>query len=720
TTVDSVHAITLSFAMTAITKVLIANRGEIACRVITTCHRMGIATVAVFSDSDANGRFVKMADQACHLGGSLASESYLRGDKIIEVAKLTGANAIHPGYGFLSENAEFAEKVTQAGIIFIGPTPESIRILGDKISAKRYLAEHAPKVPVIPGYNGDDQSVETLKKAALGIEFPVLLKASAGGGGKGMRTVYKAENLQSEIEAAKGESLRAFGSEQLLIEKYFTSVRHVEVQIFGDQYGNIYHINERDCSIQRRHQKIVEETPCPQMTEELRYSMTAAALEIGRKLAYVGAGTVEFILDAKTNKFYFLEVNTRLQVEHGITEAISGLDLVELQILVAQGENLRKVPGINQLQFQGHAIECRICAEDPGNDFAPVTGKILKWRQIDHARQLPGVRYDTGFEDGSEITIYYDSMIAKLIVHAPTRKQAITTMALVLSQTVILGIVTNQKFLLNIMKNQRFQSGVYDTGFIGLEIDNLVPALTNVEEDRLALVGFMFDWAMRNAQRSALRNIPGGWRNNSRTKFPQKLIVEDQDVLELEYEHQLQGSNQHKFVFGVSRGEEKQESNREAILQSVSLDQGQLQAPGQHMVTGVLTCTIGKVLRACQHGLREQFFVADSPSGINDRTMYVHTASYGSQVKVVKQDRLKSANQEDDSDNVSPYTSPMPCRILKVLAPTGTKVKKNDPILTVESMKTEVKLLSRHDGLVTIKVEEGQMVDARVVLCLVE
>ncbi|CAO3668933.1 unnamed protein product [Umbelopsis vinacea] len=698
--------------MTVITKVLIANRGEIACRVITTCHRMGISTVAVFSDSDANAQFVKLADQACHLGGSLASESYLRGDKIIEIAKLTGANAIHPGYGFLSENAEFAEKVAQAGIIFIGPTPESIRILGDKISAKRFLKEHAPKVPVIPGYNGDDQSLETLTKAALGIEFPVLLKASAGGGGKGMRTVYDASNLKSEIEAAKGESLRAFGSDQLLIEKYFTSVRHVEVQIFGDQYGNIYHINERDCSIQRRHQKIVEETPCPQMSEELRYSMTAAALEIGRKLSYVGAGTVEFILDANTQKFYFLEVNTRLQVEHAITEAISGLDLVELQILVAQGENLRKVPSINQLQFQGHAIECRICAEDPSNDFSPVTGKILKWRQIDHTRQLAGVRYDTGIEDGSEITIYYDSMIAKLIVHAPTRKQAITTMALVLAQTVILGIVTNQKFLLNVMRNPRFQSGVYDTGFIAEEIDSLKPTLSGVEESRFAVVGFMFDWAMRNAQRHALRNISAGWRNNSQKTFTQKLIVEDQDVLDLEYEHQNLSSGQHGFTFGVTKGEKKQATTRQAVLNEVKLNETHLQQAGQHLVTGLVVCTID--------GLREQFFVADSASGINDRTMYVHTASYGSQIKVVKQDRLKSASEEDDNDHVSPYTSPMPCRILKILAPTGTKVKKNDPILTVESMKTEVKLLSRHDGVVTVKVEEGQMVDARVVLCQVE
>ncbi|CAO3695618.1 unnamed protein product [Umbelopsis ramanniana] len=698
--------------MTAITKVLIANCGEIACRVITTCHRMGISTVAVFSDSDANARFVKMADQACHLGGSLASESYLRGDKIIEIAKATGANAIHPGYGFLSENAEFAEQVAKAGIIFIGPTPESIRILGDKISAKRFLTEHAPKVPVIPGYNGDDQSLDTLTKAALGIEFPVLLKASAGGGGKGMRTVYNADNLKSEIEAAKGESLRAFGSEQLLIEKYFTSVRHVEVQIFGDQYGNIYHINERDCSIQRRHQKIVEETPCPEMSEELRYSMTAAALEIGRKLGYVGAGTVEFILDAKSQKFYFLEVNTRLQVEHAITEAISGLDLVELQILVAQGENLRKVPSINQLQFQGHAIECRICAEDPGNDFAPVTGKILKWRQIDHTRQLAGVRYDTGIEDGSEISIYYDSMIAKLIVHAPTRKQAITTMALVLAQTVILGIVTNQKFLLNVMRNPRFQSGVYDTGFIGAEIDNLKPALSDVEESRLAIVGFMFDWAMRNAQRQALRNISSGWKNNSVKKNIQKLIVEDSDVLELEYEHHHHGASEPQFVFGFTKGEKKQKTDRKAVLNDIKLNQAQLQLPGQHLVTGLLVCTID--------GLREQFYVADSPSGINDRIMYVHTASYGSQVKVVKQDRLKSASQEDETDNLSAYTSPMPCRILKILAPTGTKVKKNDPILTVESMKTEVKLISRHDGVVTVKVEEGQMVDARVLLCQVE
>ncbi|KAJ3414011.1 hypothetical protein HDV05_007218 [Chytridiales sp. JEL 0842] len=325
----------------AIRKILVANRGEIACRVIRTCARLGIRTVAVFSDADTNSPHVRLADEAVHIGGSSAAESYLRGEIIIEAALKTNADACHPGYGFLSENPEFATKCAKSGIIFIGPKPESILAIGDKISSKRLLAAKAPSVPLLPGYNGDDQNLSVLISEAKRIGFPLLIKASAGGGGKGMRIVRTAENLEEEIKAAQGEALRSFGDSRLLIERYVESARHIEIQIFGDIHGNLIHLFERECSVQRRHQKIIEEAPSPFLTPELRSRMTASAVQIGKLISYVGAGTVEFIVDGIQGNYFFLEVNTRLQVEHPVTEEITGLDLVELQIMVANGRSLK-------------------------------------------------------------------------------------------------------------------------------------------------------------------------------------------------------------------------------------------------------------------------------------------------------------------------------------------------------------------------------------------
>ncbi|KAJ3277702.1 hypothetical protein HK104_003045, partial [Borealophlyctis nickersoniae] len=353
-----------------INKILIASRGEIACRVINTCKRLGIQTVAVYSDADQNALHVKRADEAVQIGASPATESYLRADKIVSAALRTGCDAIHPGYGFLSENTEFARAVAEAGIIFIGPKPESILCIGDKSAAKQLLRAKAPSVSLIPGYSGDDQSTDTLIREAVKIGFPVLLKASAGGGGKGMRIVHEESKLHEEIQAARGESFRSFKDSKLLVERYIQHGRHIEVQIFGDQYGDVIHLFERECSVQRRHQKIIEETPSPLMDDALRAKMTGDAVTIGKLIRYEGAGTVEFIVDAQTKQYYFLEVNTRLQVEHPITEAVTGLDLVELQILVASGVRLQDTNAKN-VTMRGHAIECRLCAEDPANDFMP-------------------------------------------------------------------------------------------------------------------------------------------------------------------------------------------------------------------------------------------------------------------------------------------------------------------------------------------------------------
>ncbi|CAO3591680.1 unnamed protein product [Absidia cylindrospora] len=703
---------------TPIYKVLIANCGEIACRVIRTCRHLGIATVAVYSDSDENAPFVQLADEAYHIGPSVAAELYLVGDKLIDVAKRSGADALHPGYGFLSENADFAEQVGKAGINFIGPSPDSIRAIGDKVFIKNY----ASTIPLIPGYNGEDQSVERLEQEAKRIEFPVLLKASAGGGGKGMRAVYETSKLREEIEAAKGESLRSFGSDKLLIEKYFTSIRHVEIQIFGDKYGNVYHINERDCSIQRRHQKVVEETPSPAVDGPLREAITSAAVELGRKLGYVGAGTAEFILDEKSKRFYFLELNTRLQVEHPITEAISGLDLVELQLLVAQGTNLKTLGVLDNIPFQGHAIEVRLCAEDPDHDFGPRTGVIQKWSPANAAKDLPGVRYDTGIEDGSEISVFYDSMVAKVIVHAPTRAEAVRRMAMTLARTVILGVTTNQKFLISIMNNPRFQSGTFDTNFIALENDRLFQKTTSTALVQNSVVAAtLFDWCIRKNQQIHLRNIAPNWRNVPwRQPSVRYLINQDQDqpvAITYAYQGNENRDHRHTFQCGVhlpSSGHEEKapELSLSAVLYDTDFGK---ETPGPRGVHG------GKgLLRATIDGCQQYFYVAQQVHDVNEKSIFVHDFIQGHQIELLKVDRLKSTAAAGEDDRVTPYTSSMPCRILKILAPSGTTVKKNDPLLSIESMKTEVKLLSRHEGVVTMRVEENQLVDARVLLCQVD
>ncbi|KAI9007474.1 carbamoyl-phosphate synthase L chain, ATP binding domain-containing protein [Phycomyces nitens] len=698
--------------MVTIYKILIANRGEIACRIIRTCNRLGISTVAVYSDSDENAPFVKMADEAHYIGDSVAAQSYLNGQRIIHTALISGSNAIHPGYGFLSENADFADQVTQAGLIFIGPKADSIRTIGDKSAAKEFITRYAIDIPLIPGYHDEDQTMERLENEAKKIEFPVLLKASAGGGGKGMRAVYNTEKLQEEIEAAKGESLRSFGCDKLLIEKYFESVRHVEVQIFGDQYGNVYHINERDCSIQRRHQKIIEETPSPAVDKVLRKSMTSAAVELGRQLGYEGAGTVEFILDESTKKFYFLELNTRLQVEHPITEAISGLDLVEIQIMVAQGANLKTLGILDNIKFNGHAIECRLCAEDPDTDFGPRTGVIRKWSTVDAARRLPGVRYDTGVEDGSSISIFYDSMIAKIIVHAPTRTEAIQSMITTLSRTVVLGVTTNQKFLLSIMNNALFQGGIFDTKFISNEANALFPPLSNTFYPS-AVAALMYDWVCRKEEKSILRNIPPRWRNVQVKKPHMMFMVNNQQEAKIEYDYLGEQEKRHRFQCNVSLTKDTTEPQMlDVVLFETDMEK---EIPGPSGIQG----TKGLV-RLAINGVQKYFYVATEVRDVNERSIFIHDFSEGHQTELVKVDRLKSAVSATEDDKVTPYTSSMPCRILKILAPTGTLVQKNVPLLSVESMKTEIKILSRHVGKVTMRVEENQLVDARVLLCHID
>jgi 3-methylcrotonyl-CoA carboxylase alpha subunit len=452
-----------------IASLLIANRGEIACRVIRTARQLGIRTVAVYSDADAKALHVRMADEAVHIGPSPARESYLVGEKIIEAAKATKAEAIHPGYGFLSENADFAEAVIKAGLIWVGPKPASIRAMGLKDAAKKLMAEAG--VPVTPGYLGEDQQPKQLKKEADAIGYPVLIKAVAGGGGKGMRRVDAAKDFDDALESAKREAASAFGDDRVLIEKYILSPRHIEVQVFGDSHGNVVHLFERDCSLQRRHQKVIEEAPAPGMDEATREAVCHAAVLAAKAVNYEGAGTVEFIADAseglRSDRIWFMEMNTRLQVEHPVTEEITGQDLVEWQLRVASGEKLPKKQ--SELSITGHAIEARLYAEDPAKGFLPSVGRL------EHFDLGEEGRIETGVQEGDAISPFYDPMIAKLIATGENRDAAISGLAAILDGVEVWPVRTNAGFLFNALLYPGFGTAKIDTAFIERNLDDLVP-----------------------------------------------------------------------------------------------------------------------------------------------------------------------------------------------------------------------------------------------------
>ena len=451
-------------------KILIANRGEIARRIIRTAKRMGIATVAVYSDADAKALHVRDADEAVHIGASPATESYLRIDKIIAAAKQTGADAIHPGYGFLSENADLPEACVKAGITFIGPRAEAMRALGGKAAAKEIAIKAG--VPVVPGYQGRAQDFATLTKESKRIGYPVMIKAVAGGGGRGMRLVEKDADFSELLDSAKREAQSAFGNPDVLIEKVVVAPRHIEVQVFGDTKGNVVHLFERDCTLHRRNQKVIEEAPAPGMSEALREKMCAAAVKLAKSVNYEGAGTVEFLVEggklAADAPWYFIEMNTRLQVEHPVTEEITGLDLVEWQLRVAAGEKLPLTQ--SAIKMSGHAIEVRLCAEDPAKGFMPSVGRIHRFETPSTIERL---RVETGVEHESEVSPYYDSMVAKLIVHRPTRSAALNELAVATRKTAVVGLKTNQPFLANLLLDARVQAGTMDTGLIGRDLASL-------------------------------------------------------------------------------------------------------------------------------------------------------------------------------------------------------------------------------------------------------
>lgn len=652
--------------MKTIKKILVANRGEIAIRVFRTASEMGIKTVAVFSDADKNSLFVKKADEAICIGGTHASESYLVQDKIIAAAKQTGADAVHPGYGFLSENASFSKRCKEEGIIFIGPSAESIQQLGSKIGAKELMKKAG--VPVVPGYNGDDQSISTLKKEAKKIGYPVLIKASAGGGGKGMRIVNKEEELEGAVDAAKREAEKSFGDGSLLFEKYFASAKHIEFQIFGDTHGNFTHFFERECSLQRRYQKVIEESPSPSLNDELRNKMGEAAVAAARAVNYTGAGTVEFLFSPADNSFYFLEVNTRLQVEHPVTEETTGLDLVRLQIEVAQGEKL-KVNSENTKQF-GHSIECRICAEDPESNFFPATGEILFWNEP----ALKGLRYDTGVESGSEVSTFYDSMIAKLIATGANRTEAIQRTLNALDKLSILGITTNKDFLKELLLHPEYVNGSFDTKLIERDFSSYknVPDENTLNE--ISIAALLYGWNERKSIEKTSSSL-NGWRN----------VFYQPQIFELEFSNQkvqLQYHYKQNGKFEIKSGDK----NYSAELISVSESQITLRTEN-HLQT---------------------FFIAT-----NSENVFVQHPSKGT-FKLKEVPRFTEPGSELAKGG---YIAPMPGEIVKVLVKAGDKIQSGKGLLVMSSMKMETTIEAHSDGEVEeVFVAEKNFVEAGAVL----
>ncbi len=496
----------------AFSKVLVANRGEIAVRVMQTAKAMGYATVAVYSDADQHARHVQLADEAVYIGASKVSESYLSIPNIIEACKKTGADAVHPGYGFLSENTEFAAACIQNGIHFIGPSAASIELMGSKRLSK--IAMIKAGVPCVPGYEGDQQDIDYLAEQAEKIGYPLMVKASAGGGGRGMRLVQQSSELLESLNTARSEAENAFGSGELILEKAVIAPRHVEIQVFGDQHGNHVYLFERDCSIQRRHQKVVEEAPCPVMTPELRQKMGEAAVAAAKSCDYMGAGTVEFLLD-QSGEFYFLEMNTRLQVEHPVTEMVTGLDLVEWQLRVANGEVLPLKQ--SELTLTGHSIEVRLYAEDPRQDFLPQTGQVLKWQPAN----LPNVRIDHGLMPEGEISPFYDPMVAKVIAYGKTREDAIRLLARAVDDCVLLGVNSNKQFLVNLLRHPIIVAGDTNTAFI----QQYFQADSSLHQQSLDLEGLAVTAAILT-QASGQTN----WNTGLSPSLPLKLKVDDQKI----------------------------------------------------------------------------------------------------------------------------------------------------------------------------------------------
>ncbi|WP_349605209.1 MULTISPECIES: acetyl/propionyl/methylcrotonyl-CoA carboxylase subunit alpha [Cupriavidus] len=647
-------------------KILIANRGEIACRVAATCRRLGIRTVAVYSDADADARHVAFCDEAVHIGGAAARDSYLRADHIIEMAKETGAQAIHPGYGFLSENEAFAEACAAAGLVFIGPPASAINAMGSKSAAKQLMEKAS--VPLVPGYHGEDQDPALLRRESDRIGYPVLLKASAGGGGKGMRVVESGDGFEAALASVKREASASFGDDKVLVEKYLTRPRHIEIQVFADTHGNCVYLFERDCSVQRRHQKVLEEAPAPGMTEARRRAMGEAAVAAAKAVGYVGAGTVEFIAN-QDGSFYFMEMNTRLQVEHPVTEMITGQDLVEWQLRVAAGEPLPLTQ--EQLRIDGHALEARIYAENPDKQFLPSTG-TLRFLRTPPAVQFmrggdthgpAGIRIDAGVREGDTISPFYDPMIAKLIVWGKDRDEALARMRQALASYHVVGLSTNVAFLQRLVSSQAFRTADLDTGLIERNEKVLFPAPAPVGMEIIALaVAALMDRENRERRIDAAdQHSPwthgGAWR--------------------------LNGGATRQLRFGYG----------EQVL-DVTLH------INEHRSTLIYADQAAPFACTCQAGdIRVDLGTRRAHGQVHVDGEAFHVFNAGRHVSLTWLDPLAHAGEAESEGGK--LTAPMPGKVIAVMVEAGSTVTRGAPLLVMEAMKMEHTISAPADGVVS-------------------
>ncbi|XP_013167209.1 PREDICTED: biotin carboxylase 1 [Papilio xuthus] len=662
-----------------IDKVLIANRGEIACRVMRTAKKLGIRTVAVYSDADKHAMHVEMADEAYHIGPAPSAQSYLNANKILEVAKKSNSQAIHPGYGFLSENVEFCEKCADEGVIFIGPPPSAIRDMGIKSTSKTIMSSAG--VPIVKGYHGEDQSVERLLAEANKIGFPLMIKAVRGGGGKGMRIAMTEDEFLSQLESAKRESLKSFGDESMLLEQYITDPRHVEVQVFADMYGNAVHLFERDCSVQRRHQKIIEEAPAPGLSEETRQALGSAAVRAAKAVGYVGAGTVEFILHRATHDFHFMEMNTRLQVEHPITEMITGTDLVEWQLRIAAGEPLPVKQ--EDIVRRGWAVECRIYAEEPAAGFLPRAGTLHRLTQ---PTPEEFVRVETGVREGQEVSVHYDPMIAKLVVWGKDRNQALAKTRRKLSEYKVAGLETNVNFLLRLAGASAFVSGDVHTAFIPQHERELFAntgehAVLSEHRAIQAALGYIIQSQLSSTANDTWKGISvssNAWRPNYQLRKTVHFKFNDKDIkVNVEYE-----SEPNTYKVQVEGGEWRQV---EATLTTTDL------------------------------GLQLTTKVDDKTSNVGfltyDQEVHVYD-EHGQTVVHVPRAKYQSAASSESASTTNSAASPTPGVLERILVNKGDKVVKGQPLFVVIAMKMEYVVRSPRDGVVAslADVKQGDAV----------
>lgn len=653
-------------AVQPIRRLLIANRGEIARRIQRTAHEMGIDTVAVYADSDVSAPFVREADIAIALNGNLPGESYLDASKVLEACSRSGADAVHPGYGFLSENADFARSVVQAGLRWIGPTGEAIAAVGDKLAAKALMRELG--VPTLPAIQVDDDT--DLAAAAIEIGFPLLVKAAAGGGGRGMRIVQAGEDIAEAVSSARREARSALGDATVFLERWLTKPRHVEVQILGDSHGNLVHLFERECSIQRRHQKIIEESPSPAVDSALRARMGKAALTVARKIGYTSAGTVEFLLDG--GDFWFLEVNTRLQVEHPVTEAVTGLDIVREQIRIVEGEPL----GYSQedLSLRGHAIEARLYAEDPVNDFLPAGGTVLEWRPDNGS----GARFDSGIEPGSEISVNFDPMIAKVIAAAPSRREAASRLARTLERTRLQGVANNRDFLVAALRASAFLSGDTTTDFIERVDPGRKRVLTTTDAHDALIAATIHGQGRRRAKAAVLRNVPTGWRNSLMPPQTSRFRIDGVET-RVDYRPRRDGA------FDVSIGE----TSHVVRVFRQKTDGVDIEIDGRRCFAAIR-----------QH---ESHWLLHGPGGDMD---------------IVEVPRFPSGALATVTGGL---VAPMPGNVTSVRVATGDSVSRGQLLLTLEAMKMEHRIIAEKSGRVSrILVQQGDQVDNGALLAVLE